>query len=65
MLVEDVVFDISQDLFSRNCNISPLITQLATELTPLFRMVPRLIARFRKQCAVCARVPETVEVIVS
>lgn len=60
MLVEDVLFDISHDLFSRNCNISPLITQLATELTPLFRMVPRLIVRFRKQCAVCARVPETV-----
>jgi hypothetical protein len=61
MLEEDVFFYIAQDLFLNNCNIFPLITQLATELTPLFRMVPRLIARFRKQCAVCARVPETVE----
>lgn len=61
LLVEDVFFYIAQDLFLNNCNIFPLITQLATELTPLFRMVPRLTARFRKQCAVCARVPETVE----
>ena len=60
-LEEDIIFDIAQDLILNNCNISPLITQLATELTPLFRMVPRLIVRFRKQCAVCARIPETVE----
>ena len=61
ILKKDVIFDIAQDLILNNCNISPLITQLATELTPLFRMVPRLIVRFRKQCAVCARIPETVE----
>lgn len=61
ILKKDVIFDIAQDLILNNCNISPLITQLATELTPLFRMVPRLIVRFRKQCAVCARMPETVE----
>jgi len=58
---ENIVPDISRYLGLDKCNISLLITQLATQLTQLFRMVPRLIVRFRKQCAVCARIPETVE----
>lgn len=58
---ENIVPDIFRYLGLDKCNISLLITQIATGLTPLFRMVPRLIARFRKQCAFCARIPETVE----
>jgi hypothetical protein len=61
VLIDEVFFHISVDLFRYRCNIFLLLPELSAALVPLFRVVPRLMVRFSKQCAVCARIPETVE----
>lgn len=60
-LLNEFFYDILRDCFAHRCDVRKFISELCTALTPLFRAVPRLIVRFCRQCAVCAKIPETIE----